>query len=370
MPTATVTRIESGSGHWYRKTNPSLQLNDIEWRIYRALHAEMSGSPQVIWEAPTRILVEDVGTTFADIFNSPRCMELASLDILYKTIEARVKVNDIVNRTLSEEDKTFLTAMQKRKLLASVKKREPTVTEEDIAKHYWAHRMMNALDIYDEKFKEVYTETVGSRIDALLGKYGQWRTDNYIRNNVVTREGFVIPFDFNSIRYGLQQMDTATVAALYVTGGPLAIATTSEQRAEVFRKIRESEGLEDDPEYREAYLLSSIHANGIIAGYRLQECKKWKDEILKDFKEKDGVYGEKYLAFRRAYDEIDTYQTAAVQPIYLLRNGDNLADFNLIGETITHNTFGQRMLTMMDIPNPVQVTGNRYIRLELENIQR
>lgn len=351
MPTASVHALKISGRQWFRKVNPDSQLNDIEFRIYRALRRSFDYTPRVIRESSTTLLVEGAGTTFSDVMNSPAHERLASLDILYKTIKARCDVNSVVNSVLTDADKAHLTQMQREKLLASAQKRNPYVNGDEIVNHYWAYRMMNALGIHDEKFKELYTECIGARIEALLSKFGRWCSDNHTRNNVVTADGTVIPFDFNSIRYGLSQMDTATIAAHYIMGGPLAIAAEGEEQESAIKRVAELEGFADDPDYLKAFLLSSVHANGIIAGYRTQECRERSQAIL-----------DEYLAFARAFDDIDYYQSAASFSIsngfrVLAQDQAEAEKLNEIERTITHHTFGERMFIQWSIPTDVQQFG-------------
>jgi len=380
MPTASVTELQIRGKTWFRKRNPDTMLNDIEFRIYRALRRSFDYIPRVVQESPTTLLVEGAGTTFADVMNSPAHERLASLDILYRTIKARCDVNRVVNRVLTDEDKAYLTQIQREKLLASVRKRNPKVDGDELVNNYWAYRMMNALGIHNEKFKEAYTETIGARIDSLMEKFGSWRTDNYTRNNVVTADGIVIPFDFNSVRYGLSQMDTATIAAHYVLAGPLAIATEGEQRESALKKLAELEGYDpDDPDYVKAFFVGSIHANGLIAGYRTRECRERRDKIVSAYKR--GITSEQeaqaildeYLALRYAFEDIDYYQSVVAIPINrhlnLVAGRDEIDNLRRIEEGITHNSFGQRMLILMSMPDEVQSAGNDYANRMVANIQ-
>lgn len=382
--TATVERVVRNGRTCYRKQNPTAELADIEFRIYEALwNLQDLGFvlPRVQRDSDPRVLyVEDAGTTFSDLMNSPAYERLVDLDVLYKTIQARSRVNAVVDTILTERDKAYLTQMQQEKLLQTARKRQPSVSEKDVAEHYWAYRMMNALGISDDKFKETYTATIGAKIDTLLPQFGKWCTDNYTRNNVVTADGKVIPFDFNSIRYGLSQMDTAPIAAHYILGSSLTRVAHQETQRDIISKLAELEGYADDSKYTTSFLVSSIHANGLIAGYRTQECRKRRDTIVSAYNaglrsqaEVQSLLDE-YLAFALAFEDIDHYQTAAVRP--LTCHGAALSfpsqeeeKLLYLSDTLTRVTFGQRILIKMSIPYNVQTAGDSYARNMVANMQ-
>ena len=344
MATGDVILVTRLGKSWYKKRNRDSRLTDLELRIYNALHSDRTIQfmgieiPEIQMEDGA-LLVRNAGTTFAAVLNSSAYRSLADEKVLYRIIQVRAAVNTVVNRTLTDEDKVYLAATQRTALVQSAQKINPTVTEQDVARHYWAYRMMNALGIFDEQFKDNYTEVIGKRIDALLSKYGSWCTDNYVRNNVVCSDGSIIPFDFNSIRFGLRQFDDATIAGLYVFAGPLAVNASPEKRLETMRKLQEVHGLLADDDYLPAFLLSCIHANGIIAGYRTRDIKK-------------AGPGDNPLDFAYSFEEIETYQTTAVMPIRefghaLVKTDDELEKLSHIASVITHYTFGQRLLTLM-----------------------
>jgi hypothetical protein len=233
--------------------------------------------------------------------------------LLDRCTPARRRINQIVNSVLTDDDKAFLKRWNKERLLEKMQGIAPDagITMEDIEANFWAYRVMGSLRTYDEKFKESYTRIVGRKIDALLPKYGEFLSDNGIRNNAVPEGGIVVPFDFNSIKYGLRQMDEAAVLGLYMFQNMLGVFDTDEKVREAVDSLRKCFTKDEDPGYFEAFILSTFHEQATLAGYRAQEMLRCEAELRQSLEAEGGFSFQDYGQFRCAFDEIDLHQSAA-----------------------------------------------------------
>ncbi|MFA6888094.1 MAG: hypothetical protein WC254_01205 [Candidatus Woesearchaeota archaeon] len=379
MVTGDVVPVIRYGQRWFLKRNPTKEMTDLELRIYEALRSDNTIRsmniviPEVEQEDDTSFLVMDAGTTFADILNSPAHDRLANDHVLYRSIEVRAAVNAVVNQILTVDDKVYLAVTQRKALLQKAQQLSSEVTEADVTAHLWAYRMMNALGISDHKFRDIYTEVIGKRIDAMLPKYGMYCTDNFSRNIVVGSDGSIIPFDFNSIRYGLRQFDDASIAGLYIYAGELAVNAEQEDRPIVMRKLQEVQGLSADEDYDHAFFIANIHANGIIAGYRTKEIIERANGLRKLTRLNTRDEAEEYLQFKRAHDEIEYYQSAVVASLWgsnpIVTLGYELDKLRYIVSTISSHTFGKRVCVLSSLPEHVRGVGEVYSQLRAEQIR-
>ena len=370
---------------FYVKQNMDVRLTDIEFRIYTAAQERLGEQypiPEVFrWEDPTIILVEDVGESLEHILHRPCELQQTREQFtafLTQNLQVRGALNSVINQTLTVQDQQFLMEYNRAKLLASVKKIAPDekgICAQDMEAHFWAYRVMNALGVYDEQFKAAYTAVIGSKIDGLLAKRGgTWLQDNCLRNNASPDGKLLIPFDFNSLQYGLQQMDETGMTGLYLFNGMLAVYDTSAKREEFMTKRAQESGCrttEEVDEYMQGYVLSVIHQNALLAGYRTQEARLHCEELLEQKKqlvaqkEKLGGYRrETYDAFRRAHDaflkahdEIEYQHSACIEPMRqwngvvdkIALNAQEREHMRIVDGFITHYTFGQRLPMRMQV---------------------
>ncbi len=320
--TATVEKVVDGDITWFKKRNPTPELTDIEFRIYDALGEALfleCEMPTVRRDEkdPCILYVQDVGSSVAeDLVINPQRIEDALVLPAYimRVVKVRVAANAAINDVLTAEDKAYLTQRHKTSLLHAAQKRAPLpgiVTEEDLQRHFWAYRVMHALGIHDEKFKEAYTRVLGDRIEGYMPRYGMWVADNALRNNALRLDdtGFltVIPFDFNCIRYELRQMDEAAVTALHLFP---AFNAPNTMMLEWSRKRYHNETSDTGEDYISAYAISAFHKQLMLAGYRTQEMLALHTTLDESLKQ-SGTFGVgSYLEFRKAYDEIELHQAA------------------------------------------------------------
>lgn len=357
-----LTRSPDGR-MWFVKQNPLPELTAIEFKIYQAAYQELAADyliPQVCTtNDPSVLIVESVGASLENILHRPA--ELFQTreqftSFLQPNLEIRRKLNKIINQTLTLDDQQFLMNYNHNKLLASIKKIAPentAITPEDLENHFWSYRAMNAIGIYNEQFKHNYTTLIGSKIDALLNQEGTWLQDNCLRNNASPDGKNVIPFDFNSLHYGLPQMDETGITGLYLFHGILGVYNNIDDR-EAFIKQRAAELGQDAEKYKLGYILSIIHQNTLLAGYRTQEAQLCTKELL----EQKQMYGryirETYKSFQNAHDEIEYQSSAAIEAIrtyypLLAQTSEEGQKLKFIENFIANKTFGQRILMFMQV---------------------
>ena len=365
-------QIRSPDGRlFYVKKNPNAQLTDIEFRIYQNACQELGEVypiPQVFLGRDNTILVvEDVGTSLETILHRPEELQQTResfTDFLEQNLNVRLALNKVINKTLTLEDQQFLMRYNRDRLVSSIKKIMPEEKgmsledlEQDIELHFWAYRVMNAIGVYDEEFKLAYTRVIGSKIDGLVAEGGTWLQDNCLRNNASPDGKILIPFDFNSLQYGLPQMDEAGMSGMYLFNGILGVYDTPEERnafiASRARAMGESVGSDSDEKFWQGYILSVVHQNALLAGYRTQEAKRLCDEVLDQKAKGDPSVVDTDNAYRSAFDEVEYQHSAAVEPLRVW-NGcreafglDVEKDIQYVDGFITHHTFGQRIGMMM-----------------------
>ena len=343
---------------WYVKQNPREELTDIEFRIYRAAR-EVLGIrvPEVLrCDNPTILMVEDAGTSLENMLHtSQELMQKREefTQFLTQNIAVRSELNKIIQGTLTITDQQFLLEYNSERLLRSMKQwvsEDTIITMQDIHTHFWAYRVMNAIGVYDESFKEAYTQLIGSKIETLLPKYGSWLQDNCLRNNASPDGKIVMPFDFNSLQYGLRQMDETGMSGLYLFHGILGVFDSAEKRDGFIEERAIQCGYEgyEEEEYREGYILSVVHQQVLLAGYRTQEAKYLKRELQSQQQELGGIKRGTVIAFRSAFDEIDYHQASCVQAFrecseVFISKPEERKLLGNIDAFITHYTFGQRV---------------------------
>ncbi len=358
-----VTHSPDGK-RFYIKQNPNAQLTDIECRIYTAAREELGEQypiPEVFRGSDQQILVvEDVGNSLENILHTPGEIEQTReqfTNFLGQNLKVRSALNGVINQTLRVDDQQFLMEYNRAKLFASVKKIAPNdrgITLEDMEEHFWAYRVMNAVGVYDEQFKQDYTAVIGSKIDAILAnRGGTWLQDNCLRNNATSDGRTMIPFDFNSLQYGLPQMDEAGMSGLYLFNGILGVYETAAEREDFIAKRAASVG-EELNSYKLGYIVSVIHQNALLAGYRTQEARLNVEKLVEEKKQLGGYKRDTYHAFQKAHDEIEYQSSAAVEAIrayqgLLTNTSEERQMLRNIESFITHNTFGQRLPMAMQV---------------------
>jgi len=216
-------------GDQYVKTQIP-ELSSIETSIYDALVNDsvlrekglQLSSPQRINDST--FAIPDYGPNLMFLVNHPLTEREDYLpqfeDYLYKGLEVRHRVNELIGTTLSEEQKQFLLKHDLDKLKEGLDQKFGHQFDiEDIRDNYWAYRVMNATGISDLDFKERYTATIGKRLDYFTQKFGSWISNNTLYNNAVSPDNKVLPFDFNSIKYGPRQIDEAGLAGMFCFDG-------------------------------------------------------------------------------------------------------------------------------------------------------
>ncbi len=353
---------------FYVKQNPNAQLTDIEYRIYQAAQEELGSMypiPQAVrTNDPTVLFVEDVGESLEHILHRPRELQQTReqfTDFLKQNLRVRGELNSVINQTLTVEDQQFLMEYNLDKLGHSMKRIKPDIDAQDVVDHFWAYRVMNAVGVYDEQFKQAYTTVIGSKIEELLAaRGGTWLQDNCLRNNASPDGKVMIPFDFNSLQYGLKQMDETGMSGLYLFNGMLAVYDLQKKVERFMRERAQENGYtlaEEVEEYMQGYLLSVVHQNALLAGYRTQEARLNCEELLAQKQQYGGYVRETYDAFRKAHDEIEYQHSACVESLRMW-NGvlnriaitpEERENVQRVDSFITNHTFAQRLPMAMRV---------------------
>lgn len=363
-----IDTVEEDGRHWFVKRNSSSQITEIELRIYRALFEDSVLSDRGVsiprvkrGNDPQLLLVENCGQTlehFLHLSEEADAKKARFEELLERLVPMRSRVNDILNTMLTCTDKDFLQALQLEKTFGAARRidpREATITHQDVETHFWAYRAMNALGIFDEKFKNAYSRLIGEKIQKYLPKYGQWISDNCIRNNTSSNGIDVTPIDFNNITYGLRQMDEAAVTSLCLFPGPAEIFVSKEEREEYIAQLQvRHRPSEYDADYLPAFLLSAVHQHVRFAGYRTREMRAWKNELDRQWSVQKKVERQTAHAFRKAFDEIEYHHTPAIQilqqypSLFTSSSSDqrNEQDLYCIEQKIHEATFTQRVLNL------------------------
>ncbi len=372
MAITQATPIENCGKVIFIKRGSIPEINDIEGRIYAALAdeprlkaMEIDTARAVIHDENT-LLVEGSGRTLIDYLHYGSDKTLEELRerfelFLEKNVRARAIVNDVIGRTLTPDDQSFLGKYHLQRLCHSMQQltgRE--FPEEEVRSHFWAYRLMNALGFYDAQFKESYTNLIGAKLDHYTTKFGQWLSDNTLRNNASPDGKTVVPFDFNSIKFGPMQIDDAAVAGLYLLAGPLAIYCSPPEIDALILKLQEWKGKEPDAEYSQAFLAAAFHENAVIAGYRTKTAQK----LIAEIEQKGTVTRNSGFEFRSCFDEIEYHHDVPILisdnlPNALVKTEES-AQLSWIADTISHNTFARRSLMMLSPAwGPIMRVTNR-----------
>lgn len=361
--TAEVEYVERKGRFWYKKNNPDQRLTELELKIYNALSEDdsfflESRIPKVERDEtdPSIFYIEDSGTTLADALHF-QLPDLQNYGYFMRTIKMRSALNTIINKTLTLEDQTFLTTYHREQLKNVLGKIAPeqSISDDDLTQHYWSYRLMAVLGKYDEQFKHAYTALVGERIDHLMSQYGQWAADNCLRNNAVADNEFleVIPFDFNSIRFELRQMDEASIATFYVIPGPIVDTVNIElvgwlAKRYVFEKPAIAGDANTTANYLEAYFVGSIHKHMMLSAHRTREMLEMYEQLAQELSKNDTFNKDKYLGFRKNFDEVEYHencwwQSAEILP-NLVTNDTNAKNWRYIHRFVFENTRIHRTL--------------------------
>ncbi len=356
--TGRVEKVQVGETSYFLKRNDDERVTDLEVRMYDALRAD-SGLRASGVRIPTTLAgpdaasfyVEDCGPTYSDHLHSGEGeADLGSLSYAQNLVSVRADVSAVVNSALTSSDKEYLTARAQEQL------RERTaqlmgyvVDDSELEKHKWAYRVMGALGITDNAFKELYTSTVGSVLDSGHAKYGTWLTDNCIRNNAIGKDGVgVIPFDFNSLRYGLKQMDEGAMLGMYLFNSTVELSELDGQ--ELVRSVCGTVDGMLDTEYHDLLMASMFHTNAMHAGYRTQDSRELFASLVHDvergyIRTRDPEFLEQYFEFRTAFDEIEINSSI----VSFIARGEYGSfgegkgwDVNKLDQAITQATFGRR----------------------------
>ncbi len=303
----------------YLKRAHSSEISTIEAKIYSSLNEDAILQEMGVYIAKAKALdshtlaVTDCGKTLADYLHSGH-YELHELREMFtafleSNIRVRKRVNEVIGQTLSPKDKTFLHQYHLDRLVSSMQEVSANpnkITTEEVQLHFYAYRIMNALGIYGDQFKKAYTDLIGSRLEANSLQFGQFISDNTLRNNTSPDGKTVIPFDFNSIKFGPKQIDDAVIAGQYLFEGPLAIYRTKDEALKLINSLHQIHGgPETAEEYLSAFVLSCFHENHVIRGYRTRSAR--------NFMQSDKPFTtEEYLAFRKNFDEIEYHESAAI----------------------------------------------------------
>lgn len=343
--------VTYSDGQFLKSNDP--RISDIESRIYTALgnapELETLGvkMPAQKVSEDGKLQVEYCGRTLMDYVHSGEegITELRARfeGFLEQNIKVRGVVNRTIHQTLTEEDKLFLQEYHLQKLVSGLEKQFGKAFEkQEVKDNFWAYRVMNAIGHYDEEFKRIYTENMGKRLDQYAERFGTWLSDNTLRNNATPDGITLIPFDFDSIKYGPRQMDDGAFAGMYCFDGPLGMYHSVDEVRKMVEDIQQMQGREADPEYFDAFLLCAIHENAVIAGYRTKKTK----QLLKEMEQK-GVSPELAFEFRHNFDEIE-YHSAAADLIWrscsrqLVADEEKRREFSGVIWKIDEKTFGQR----------------------------
>ncbi len=369
------------------KKNPTEKSTDIEYRVYEALANDPILKENNVYVPYVErmdadvLAIEDCGTSLSyrlhfmqdsqdgtENLLKPFCggREETFRELLDATVKTSGRVNDVISSTLTEEDKKFLTEQQLENLYQSMKKKTDSedITKEDIQKHFWAYRAMNALSFYDAEFKDAYTELIGAKIEAMLPKYGAWLGDNCLRNAVSPDGQTIVPIDFNSIHYGPKQMDDSAIIGLYIFGGPLGTHSSPEKREALIDDLRKNQFPDaDSKEYLEAFILSCFHRNVLLAGYRTREMEERFKEFEDSCNAGRGLQLPIYREFRTSVDEVEYQNCAAIEATrsyqgMFAKDQDQKKKMRKIIDEVNERTFGQRMSYLM---NPLMEQADRFL---------
>ncbi len=350
--TGDVEKVHFGGRNFYVKTNPSARMNDIELRVYSGLREAGIAVPDAVRLDDTRLLVADAGVTMADQTMNGGYQGMRSKDQVLDLVKTRVEVNNVIGGVLSGDDKLYLEGTQKKSLRDSVNKlawRDLSVRE--VTDNYWACRAMGAMGFFGERFMEDYTAEIGTKLDQLLKDTGKWVGDNNLWNNASVDGGTLVPFDFNSLRYAPSPVDMTAVAGLYVFPGMLGVCESDEEQRDLVGKIGEIDAPQmSSTDYFNAFMVSALHKNAVIAGYRLQAAQSGLAELKEGLLAGEGLSFGKYIAMKKAFDEIDTH--SAVAAFVERYRGDTVFGNENKGRQIAifvrQNTSGKRIGFIMD----------------------
>ncbi len=358
--TGTIKPVQIDGVSYFLKRNEDPFITELERGMYEALRADFSLArrgvtiPNVLTGPErTSFYVEDCGPTYSDYLHSGIGQDdLASLPYIKNLLSVRRDVNRVVNATLTDADKKYLCFRAQEQLKTrTVQLMGCSVGDSELEKHRWAYRVMGALGVADSMFKELYTSVVGSMLDSGLSHYGMWLTDNCIRNNTIGNDGVgVIPIDFNSVRYGLKQMDEGAVLGMYLFDGPVALRGTD--REDIIKFVCGTNDGIVDKEYYDSLMASMLHTHAMLAGYRTTDAHRLFVQLVDDvsngrFRVRDQEFLDGYLAFRSAFDEIE-YHSAVVDFIardeYASFGSERRADLSRVASTLDLVTFDTRCL--------------------------
>lgn len=363
--TATVTKVTRNGHAFWRKNNEDPVITDLEHRIYTSLSEDDSFSleaPVPLVEKdddPHVLYIEDLGTSFVEALHGGARLDISNPAYLLRTVKIRAALNTIINRTLTTQDKNYLRESQKTALRTSIENISGTpVSDADLATHFWAYRMLQAVGVYNEPVRDAYTALIGRKLDSLMPRYGQWNADNCLRNNAVSHDGVVvIPFDFNSIRYELRQMDEASMASFYMFHGPLG-SSANNAVSSILGWLHQRFSFETShpgtvTKYTEAYMLGSVHKHMMLSGYRTQEMKGLYKELDAHLEKHGRIPRDTYLAFRMAFDEVEYHeslwqQSARACPDFVPCQ-DDVDRARLIYSFVFENTRLQRTSLMLTL---------------------
>ncbi len=363
--TAKVEKGTIDGVSYFLKRNLDATVTDLEVRMYDALRAD-SGLAASGVHIPVTLAgpdacsfyVEDCGPTYSDHLHSGEgAVDFRDLSYVQHLVSVRRDVSSVVNSALTSSDREYLTARAQDQL------RERTaqligyvVDDAELEKHKWAYRVMGALGITDVAFKELYTSTVGSLLDSGLAKYGTWLTDNCIRNNAMGRDGEmgVIPFDFNSLRYGLRQMDEGAVVGLSLFFDFVELDDVD--KTKLLHSVCGTVDGGLDKEYYDLLMASMFHTNAMHAGYRTQDSRRLYAQLVDDIssgwiRTRDPEFLDQYVAFRTAFDEINLNSSivSSIARGEFRSFGEGKGwDVNKVEQAITQATFGQRFPFICD----------------------
>lgn len=356
--TAVTTKVNRNGVDVWRKQNSDPYITNLEYRIYTALAAD----GDFAWEAPvpsveldsdpTVLYIEDLGMSLGDALHFGTKHNIADPAFLLRTVKIRAGASHVINRTLTEDDKAYLISTQRDALRASIERLSgASVSDADLATHHWAYRMLQAIGIYNEEVRDAYTTLIGSKIDAFMPLYGQWNADNCLRNNAVLPDGVVvIPFDFNSIRRELRQMDEASIVSFYMMNGPMgssagnAIPSTLYWLHKRFSFETPTPGTLE--QYTQAYMLGSVHKHMMLSGYRTQEMMGLYRELDAHLSRHGWIPRDKSIDFRVAFDEVEYHQSLWYQSMQacpgLITSHEDESRADLIARFVFENTRWQR----------------------------
>jgi hypothetical protein len=260
---------------------------------------------------------------------------------------------------LSEEQKDFLQEYDFNKLKAGLTQQfGREFDSQDVRENYWAYRVMNATGIDDSNFKERYTATVGKRLDYFTKKFGSWISNNTFYNNAVSSDKKLVPFDFNSIKYGPRQIDEAGLAGMFCFDGPVAIYHSLEEVKQMVSKIQQI-SKNNDPEYLEAFMLCTFHEHAVMAGYKY----KMTEQLIESVEDIDKMKASTAFNIWSSFDEIEYLSsvTSLIARNYgpKIEHGQELSG---LAYEISGATFGKRIKWIWDDRYQRAVQIGNYLR--------